>query len=98
APPELKARVPKLNELLTDVRSHVALVAIHSNVNGARVMLRGKYVATTPVRWAVATAGGKAALEVTAEGFTPYAREILLEEGRLTPVEANLAPSSALAP
>ena len=95
ASPELKARVPKLGELLAEVRSHVALVTLHSNVTGARVVLRGKYVATTPVKWALATTGGKATVEVSADGYMPYQKELVLEEGKTTPLEVNLLPKGS---
>jgi tetratricopeptide (TPR) repeat protein len=90
ASPELKARVPKLAELLAEVRAHVALVTLHSNVAGARVVLRGKYVASTPMKWALATSGGKAMLEVSADGYVPYQKEIVLDEGKKTTLDVNL--------
>ena len=90
ASPELKARVPKLPELLAEVRAHVALITLKSNVAGARVLLRGKYVATTPVKWALTTTGGKATVEVSADGYLPYQKELVLEEGKTTPLDVSL--------
>lgn len=98
ASPELKARVPKLAELLAEVRAHVALVTLRSNVAGARVMLRGRYVASTPVRWSLATTGGKATLEVSADGYLPYQKEVVLEEGKNTAFDVNLLPKEGPPP
>jgi hypothetical protein len=95
ASPELKTRVPKLADLLAEVRAHVALVTLHSNVAGARVLLRGKYVASTPVKWALATTGGKATLEVSADGYVPYQKEVVLEEGKNNALEVNLVAKGA---
>lgn len=92
ASPDLKSRVPKLGELLAEVRAHVALVTLHSNVAGARVVLRGRYVATTPVKWALVTTGGKATFDVSADGYLPYQKEVVLEEGKNTPIEVTLVP------
>src|SRR5258706_3080976 len=66
---ELRARVPKLGELLTEVRARVASLALTCNVPGARVLLRDKVVGTTPFRGPLRFTAGPANLEVIAEGY-----------------------------
>jgi hypothetical protein len=66
APPELKARVPKLTELVAEVRSRVTKVTLTTNVDGARVLVRQQLVGTTPFDRPLVLNAGKASLEVIA--------------------------------
>src|SRR5260221_12423289 len=50
ADPALKSRVPKLGELLAEVRSKIATLVLTCNVASARVLLRDTVVGTTPLR------------------------------------------------
>jgi len=94
APPELKARVPKLAELVAEVRSRVTRVTFTSNVDGARVLVRQKIVGTTPFQAPVLLNAGKASLEVTAEGRVPIHRALELPPGGELAVPLDLAPLS----
>jgi hypothetical protein len=90
APVELKARVPKLDELIADVGRHVAKLAIKCDVRGARILVRDKIVGTTPLDGPLALDAGFAALEVDAEGYEPYRRQVDLTGGAQTVLEIPL--------
>jgi len=92
APADVKARVPRLDDLVADVRSHVATLTVHTNVPGARVALRGHYVASTPMRYGVRAAEGKAQVEVSAPGYQTVQRDVGLEGGRSASIDVTLAP------
>jgi hypothetical protein len=90
ASPELKARVPKLTDLLAEVRAHVASLVLTCNVAGARVLLRNQVVGTTPLQGPLRTTAGAASLEVTAEGYLPYAKSLDLPPGGELDLEVSL--------
>jgi hypothetical protein len=81
APPELKARVPKLAELLGGLRARVAVLTVRCNVEGARVLLRDRLVGTTPLVERKLAAEKGAVVEVTAEGYFPYRTTLDLPGG-----------------
>lgn len=95
APPDLKMKVPHLDSLLEEVRSHVALLTVRTNVPNARVSLRGKYLGASPMKSAVATSGGRAEIAIEADGYVTYQREVTLEEGRSTVVDVSLLEKGA---
>lgn len=95
APVELKMKVPRLDALLEEVRSHVAMLTVRTNVSNARVSLRGKYLGAAPMKSAVATSGGTAAIEIAADGYVTYRRDVTLEEGRSTVVDVSLLEKGA---
>lgn len=76
APPDMLARVPSLKPLLAGIRARVTTLVIRCNVSGAQVLVRGRVTGvvqgtlTTPVR------AGTARVEVTAEGYEPFSREV----------------------
>jgi hypothetical protein len=92
AAPALKARVPGLARMLAEVRSHVAFVDVKSNVAGAHVNMQGNDVGTTPLATTLKLDPGRATLEIVAEGYEPYRREIDLEGGRTVVIDATLLP------
>jgi len=91
ATPELRQRVPKLDELLAEVRGRVATVTLTSNVDGARVLVRKTQVGTTPIAGALQLDAGPATVEVLAEGFFDWRRELELKGGATTVLVAQLA-------
>ena len=95
APVELKMKVPHLDALLEEVRSHVAMLTVRTNVPNARVSLRGKYLGAAPMKSAVPTSGGIAAIEIAADGYVTYSRDVTLEEGRSTVVDVSLLEKGA---
>jgi hypothetical protein len=92
APPSLHARVPKLNELIDEVRAKVATLTITANVSGARVLLRDKVIGTTPLADSVRLGAGKVTLEIDADGYAPYRKELDLAGGTSTVLDAKLEP------
>src|SRR5215813_5232157 len=97
ASPELKARVPKLADLMAEVRGKVGTLAMTCNVAGARILLRDKIVATTPVEKPLRFNAGTASLEVTAEGYLPYTKKVELPPGGVLDLDVALTPKSKAA-
>lgn len=90
APPELKARVPKLQELLDDLGRRVSALTLRCDVPGARVLVRDTVVATTPVAGPIRINAGPAVVEVDADGYEPFRRSVLLPGGGALQVDATL--------
>lgn len=92
---DLKARVPRLDALMLELRSRVTQVTIRSNVGGAGIWIRGERIGTTPLARPYAVAPGMARLEVRADGYAAYTRDLVLEEGRVLVVDVGLVPVSS---
>jgi hypothetical protein len=90
ASPELVARVPSLGKLMTEVRSHVATLKISCNVEGARVLVRDTAAGTTPIAASLRLTAGKAPVEVLAEGFLPFRKELDLAAGSTVELAVTL--------
>ena len=90
AGPELRARVPQLDELMADVRKHVAELAIKCDVRGARVLVRDKIAGTTPLSAPLQMDAGYAVVEVDAEGYETYRRNVDLQGGSQTVLDVTL--------
>lgn len=89
ASPELKARVPKLDELLRDVRAMVSTLRLSCNVAGAHVVLERRVVGTTPLQELRVNAG-RATLEVTREGYHSYRKQLDLPGNAVRSVNVEL--------
>lgn len=94
ASPELIAKVPKLSELLYDVRLHVSHLTVVCNVAGAKVRVRDRQIAITPMTTAVPLSVGPAKLEVVVDGYFPYTQAIELPPGGGLTVQAQLVARS----
>jgi len=81
APADLKARVPKLQELIDSVRANVATITVTCNVDGARVLVRSLLVGTTPIDEPLRVNAGVAEIEVLADGYESDVREVTLAGG-----------------
>ncbi len=92
ASPELRARVPKLDELIADVRKHVARILIRTPTAGAQVLVRDHVVGVTPLAGPLDVDSGHITLDVEAEGFETFHRELDLEGGTDTVIDAQLTP------
>lgn len=77
APAPLKARVPKLDELLEEVRGKVSYLTVTTNAPDARVLLDRAMLGSAPVE-RLAVNAGEAILEVVAEGFHPVSQPVTL--------------------
>jgi hypothetical protein len=89
---ELRQRVPKLDELIADVRKHVAHLAVRCQTRGARVLVRDRVVGTTPLAAPLDVDSGFAHIEVDAEGYEPYRRDVDLAGATQTLLEVELVP------
>jgi hypothetical protein len=96
APPDLKARVPRLTELIAEMRGRVTLVSIHCNVPGARVLIRDVAVGTTggDGNFSHAFPAGAAMLEVTADGYAPTRQHALFTAGGVAQFEIVLVTTA----
>lgn len=90
APPELKARVPKLAELVAELRGKVTTLSVQCTTPGARLLLRDRALGACPLAGPVRVNAGPATLEVTAEGYFPWKREVALPGGGATSVDVAL--------
>jgi PEGA domain-containing protein len=95
APPDLKARVPRLDDLVTEMRTKVAAVSIHGNVAGARVLLRDKALGVIPSsgQLDVSVNAGPAHLEVVADAYSPFVRDVELPRGGSISIDVQLIPT-----
>jgi hypothetical protein len=93
---ELKARVPKLAELVAEIRAKVATLALTCNVAGARIVLRDKIVGKTPTSRLRINAG-TANIEVTADGYFPYTKTVELPAGGVLDLQVTLSPKAKAA-
>lgn len=91
APAELRERVKVLDSLMAEVRARVSTLELSCNVRGARVLVRDKRLGTTPLAGPLKLNAGRALVEVEAEGYFPWKRELDLRGGGSTRLEAKLA-------
>jgi hypothetical protein len=97
ASPELRARVPKLDEAILSLRLRVARLSIVCNVPGARVLVRDRTVGSTASpgeALVVSLAAGPATLEVDADGYDPFVRSLALPGGGSLGVQVQLIPKA----
>lgn len=96
ASPELKARVPKLDDLITDVRNRVATMIISSPVAGAEIRLGNRVVGTTrPGQTVFRVTAGAQPLTVTHKDYFPFERPLTLAPGKIETVDVVLASRTA---
>ncbi len=78
ASPELTAKAGNLDELLANLRQHVSHLEIVCAVPGAHVVLDGKILGDTPFAKPVPVNAGSSHLAITAEGYLPFEKDIVL--------------------
>jgi hypothetical protein len=93
---ELRARVPQLDELIADLRGHVASLVIASNVDHATVRVGRDVVGTTPINVPVRVSVGHVVIEASAPGWRTTTRDITLASGE-TQVDLALEKEEAAA-
>ncbi len=91
APADLKAKVPDLDAHMVDLKSKVATVSITTNAAGARILLGGHEVGRAPLPRAIRINAGPTTLEVFAEGYVDYRKEVDLKGGEATPLDVALS-------
>lgn len=89
ASPEVRAKVGRLDQLFTDLRSRVATLELKCSQPGARVLLRDKVIGSTPLA-SVRLPAGAATLQVELDGFFPTTREVVLPAGGTLQLEVAL--------
>ena len=92
APPAVRARVPGLKELITDLRGRIATLVVRTNAPAARLLVRQKDEGLINVEKRLSTRAGAASVEVDADGYEAFRREVELSAGATVIVEANLIP------
>lgn len=91
APPELKARVPRLEELLRDVQSRVATLVVLAPVEGAEIRLGPRVVGKTVAgALTLKVNAGRQRIVVQKEGYFPFEKEIPLAGGTTENVDTKL--------
>jgi len=88
---ELRAKVPGLKDLLVELQGKVATVVLKSNVTGARVLVGGKEVGQTPITKPLLFNAGKTTIELLADGYFPFRKEMTLPGNASTDVDATMA-------
>ncbi len=81
APDALKAKVPKLGELIEEIRGKISTLRVESNVDGAHIFVRKREVGRTPLRKPLRLNAGKAEIEIRLEGYKPFQKTLVLEGG-----------------
>ena len=92
AAPDLKARVPKLDDLITDVRNRVATMILSSSVPGAEIRLGDRVIGQTkPGQTVFRVNAGPQKLTVTHRDYFPFERPLTLAAGKIETVDVMLA-------
>ena len=95
AKPALRARVPGLREHMLDLRGRLATLIVRTREPGARLVVRDRQVAGAIDREIrVRTRAGAATVEVIADGFEPFRRDVTLPSGGTLVVDAVLVSKS----
>jgi hypothetical protein len=95
APPELKAKVPKLDELLGDVRKRVSTLIVSSNVDGAEIRLGDRVVGRTKQgQQILRVLAGPKHMTVAGENYYPFDKDLMLPAMQIETVEAKLLSRS----
>lgn len=92
APPATRARVPGLKELITDLRGRIATIVIRTNAPAARLLVRQKDEGIINTEKRLSTRAGTASVEIDADGYEPFRRDVELSAGATLVIEANLTP------
>lgn len=92
ASPSVRARVPGLKELITDLRGRIATIVVRTNAPAARLLVRQKDEGIINAEKRLSTRAGPVSIEVDADGFETFRRDLDLSAGAVVVVEANLTP------
>jgi hypothetical protein len=90
ASPELKAKVPRLGELLKDIRARVATLTVRADAPGARLLVRQTVVSKLPLGEPLRLVSGPAEIDVEADGYFPFHAAVDLPGGGDLQIEAKL--------
>jgi hypothetical protein len=90
ASPVLHAKVPGLRDLIADLRGRISTLVVTTNASGARLLLRDKTAGTIDKEIRVRTRAGTATVEVSAEGYITFKKEVDLTAAAVVKVDAQL--------
>jgi hypothetical protein len=91
ASPALRTKVPGLHDLITDLRGRIAMLVVTTNAPGARLLVREKAAGTIDKEKRLRLRSGAATIEVVAEGYLPFRKEVELTAGAVVKVDAQLS-------
>ncbi|HEY4157500.1 MAG TPA: PEGA domain-containing protein, partial [Polyangiaceae bacterium] len=94
APAELRARVPRLAELIAELSAHTALLNVRGNVPGSRVLLNHVELGKLPLAPPPRVDAGNATLEVQADGYSTFQRAVELPAGGTLVLDVALIPTN----
>jgi hypothetical protein len=81
APAELKRKVPKLDDFVARLKSLVSRLTLVVNVSGARVTINRLEIGVTPFSEPLSLNAGPAHVEIQADGYESFARDVTLPGG-----------------
>ena len=87
---DLKGRVPRLGQLIADLKQRVTKLVVTTNVAGARILVRNTVVGKSPLPGPVRLIAGPAEIEVEAEGYFTGKRSVVLPGGSSLDVAVDL--------
>ena len=90
APANVRALVPGLHDLITDLRGRMATLVVRTNAPNARLLLRQKDEGAVGSERRVPMRAGQASVDVVADGYETFHRDLDLSAGSTIVVEANL--------
>lgn len=90
APADLKAKVPGLARMIAELRQKVTTVSIACDVAGARMRLRDRTIGTCPPAAPITVNAGKGTLEVIADGYFPWSKDVDLPPGGVASLDIRL--------
>jgi hypothetical protein len=95
APAELKARVPKLEELLADVRKRVSTI-VFTAPEGAEIRLGGRVIGTAKAgQNTLRVNAGPKTFSLVHEDYFPLEKKVALPPGKVESVDATMASRKA---
>ncbi len=90
ATPAMRSKVHGLDAHIAELKGRIASLKVTSNVRGARLLVRSKAVGVLDPGAQVEVRAGPATIDVTADGYEPWHREIDLPARRVTVVDVQL--------
>lgn len=90
APLELKARVPGLARMIAELEDRVTTVTLACDTMRARITIRDRHVGECPLAEPLVLVSGRAKLEIVADGYFPYVREVDLPPGGASTFDVRL--------
>jgi hypothetical protein len=97
APPDKLALVPGLQDLIADVRARLSTLVVTCNVASARVLLRDRMLGVVQGNKSFSVRAGSAAIDVEADGYEPFKKDIELPAGATLNVAATLVAKADFA-